>query len=96
MSEVGHLVQCDKASAVVGCLVLFAGVLDSLWAKGLCGFLQSSWKFRGQKGGVCTADRRAPCWGGHSTTGHLQTDASPPPGKKLYDVHLSGVWGASR
>lgn len=49
VSEVGHLVQCDKASAVVGCLVLFAGVPDFLWAKGLCGFLQSSWKFRGQK-----------------------------------------------
>lgn len=42
---------------------------------------------------MCTAERRAPC-GGHFTAGYLQTDISPPPGKKLYDVHLLGVcWG---
>ena len=33
--------------------------------------------------------------GGHFTTGHLQIDASPPPGKNLYDIHLSGVCGGA-
>lgn len=32
--------------------------------------------------------------GGPFTTGYLQTDISPPPGKELYDIHLSGVCGS--
>lgn len=49
----GHLVQCDKASAVVGCLVLFAGVLDSLWAKRLVWVPSVLLEIGGKKEGVC-------------------------------------------
>lgn len=49
----------------------------------------------GKKEG-CVLLKEGPFVGVDFPAGYLQTDTSPPPGKKLYDIHLSGVWGARR
>lgn len=44
----------------------------------------------------CVLLKEGPLMGSHFTVGYLRTDISPPPGKKLYDIHLSGVCGGAR
>lgn len=73
----GHSVQADKASTVRGAWFSLQECV-TLWRRGLRGFPQCPWKFRGQEGGVCTAEWRALCvCGGDHVTPDVFRQTSP-------------------
>ena len=94
VSEEGHSGPFNRAFAVRGAWFYLQECLSLCGDKACVGSFSALGNLGGKKEGCLLLKGGPRVWGGHFTTGYLQTAISPPPGKELYDIHLSGVCGS--